>query len=94
VIGDQLYVLGGVNGPLAYVDQAERATIASDGSLGAFAAVPGGTFVSPRVEVSLAVVGDYLYGFGGFTADGDSDTVEGAKIAADGSLGPFELATE
>jgi len=88
VIGAYLYVIGGGvgTGPLNSV---ERATINADGSLGAFAQVPGVTLVTARRFHTSAVVGGYLYVLGGRGPAGDLDSIERAPINPDNSLGAF-----
>ena len=82
VIGPWLYVLGGTAGvPLSSV---ERAPIASDGSLGRFAIVPGGDLEVARARHAAVVLGNSLYVLGGTAA-----SVERATIYPDGSLERF-----
>jgi Kelch motif protein len=88
VVGNSLYVLGG-NGDAGTLNGIERATIAPDGSLGAFAPVPGETLATARARHSSVVLGNWLYVFGGRNSSGDLDTVERASIQPDGSLAPF-----
>jgi N-acetylneuraminic acid mutarotase len=94
VVRDQLYVLGGVNGPAADLNDVEHAAINADGSLGTFDTVSGVAFVTPRVGTTMAVIKDYLYAFGGFGPQAPLNTVERAPISADGSLGGFELLSD
>lgn len=92
VIGDFVYVIGGLvnNARIAGI---ERAPILADGSLGAFAVVPGVALNTPRNLFSVAVTDAYVYVIGGFADNLQSLTsLERAPIAADGTLGPFELA--
>jgi N-acetylneuraminic acid mutarotase len=93
VLGNSLYVLGGLadRGSVASV---ERAPIAADGSLGVFAPVPGVTLPTAREDLASAVVGNYLYLFGGEVSsrpDVPLNSVERATIIADGSVQPFAL---
>jgi hypothetical protein len=90
VTGDRLYVIGGVNGPAQLMTSVEQATINADGSLGTFSMAPV-SLSRPRGLMTNAVVGKYLYVFGG-DASTDLQTVERAPINADGSLGTFKLA--
>jgi hypothetical protein len=87
VIGPWLYVIGGARaaGTLGTV---ERAAIAADGTLGAFATVSGVDLVAVREHHTSVVIQSYLYMTGG-DGPGDTDTIERATIAADGSLGDF-----
>jgi N-acetylneuraminic acid mutarotase len=95
VIGNFLYVVGGTQGT-AYLDSVDRATINADGTLGAFDIVPNVNLHTARGSHTAAVIGAYLYVFGGVgnssTPPGvELDSVERAPIAADGSLGAFEV---
>lgn len=89
VIGDGLYVLGGSDG--APLDSVERAAIKPDGSLAAFATVPGVHLAIARHGHTAVVVGSYLYLAGGTGNAGALDNVERAPINPDGTLGPFSL---
>ena len=91
VAGANLYVIGGW-----YTSETgvERAPINADGTLGAFATTTVTTTV-PRMDASAAVIGNFIYVFGG------ANTSESAPIASierialdpDGSLnGTFESA--
>jgi hypothetical protein len=91
VVGNSVYVLGGLANSVT-LNSVERAIIAADGSLGAFAPVAGITMRSARNSHTAAVVGNYLYVLGGSNGNVVLDNVERAPIAPDGSLGPFESA--
>jgi N-acetylneuraminic acid mutarotase len=88
VIGNQLYVIGGQSsdGALASV---ERATIATDGSLGPFTVLPGTALTVGRYGASVTVIADHLYVVGGNDGNSGLNTIERAPITSDGSLGPF-----
>jgi N-acetylneuraminic acid mutarotase len=87
ILGNSLYVLGGIsNGRV--LGTIERATIASDGSLGSFTAVLDTALSIPRYGHAVAVIGDSFYVIGGFGVN-SLDSVERATINNDGSLGPF-----
>jgi len=91
IAGSSVFVLGGVNGPLAFVPDIERARFSEDGTLGAFAIASGARLLRPRFGFSSIQIGSYLYVLGG--ADGrlqPLDTIERSPIASDGSLGEFE----
>jgi N-acetylneuraminic acid mutarotase len=88
VVGNYLYVLGGRGGG-GNLNSVERAPIKTDGSLGPFALVSGVTLVTDRSEHTSAVVGNFLYVFGGRGGTGYVNSVERAPINADGSLGAF-----
>lgn len=86
-IGRYLYVIGGSSGS-TYLNSVERAMINADGSLGAFAIVPGVTLVTGRALHTSAVIGNYVYVMGGIGPSYLS-SVERAAINADGSLSTF-----
>ena len=86
VIGNYLYVVGGVTGALQ--SSVERAAILADGSLGPFMAVSGVTLVTARQNHTSAIVGNYLYVLGGSNGS-VLNSVERAPISPDGSLGTF-----
>ena len=94
VIGNHLYVVGGRQGNTPF-DSVEEAEIQPDGTLGAFAVSPDVHLVHARAQHASAIVGGYLYVFGGM-GEGTAPTgqalasVERAPIAADGTLGTFE----
>jgi len=92
VIGNHVYVLGGEAGN--ELDSVEVATV-DQGTLGPFDVVPGVHLVHARRDFSVAVVGNYLYVFGGYEAmDGELDSVERATIHPDGSLGSFAVVSD
>ncbi|MBM3269898.1 MAG: IPT/TIG domain-containing protein [Candidatus Sericytochromatia bacterium] len=91
VIGNYLYAVGGQNSSGLAEGSVERAAINADGTLGAFAGA-GVSLVTPRLQHASAVIGDYLYVFGGRSNDTPIvyfDSVERARINADGTLGAF-----
>ncbi len=89
-----IFVVGGGNGPNGkhLLTTVERAKINVDGSLGPWRQ-EGQRTLLPRRCTKLSVVGDYLYSFGGFGGT-LLESVEFAKIGADGSLGPWAMASE
>jgi len=89
-----IYVVGGGNGPNGkhLLTTVERAKINADGSLGAWRQESSRT-VLPRRCTKLSLIGDYLYSFGGFGGT-LLDSVEYAKIEADGSVGKWTIASE
>jgi len=90
VIGDWLYVIGGADTSRTGLTATERAAIAPDGSLGAFATVDESTLGTGRFEFTLTVVGDFLYAIGGQIIDNQyTNSIERAPIGADGSVGAF-----
>jgi hypothetical protein len=89
-----IYVVGGGNGPNGQhlLRSVERAEINADGSLGPWQQEDNQTIL-PRRCTKLALLGDYLYSFGGF-GGALLDSVEYARIAADGSVGEWKMTSE
>lgn len=89
-----IYIVGGGNGPNGQhlLTTVERAKINSDGSLGEWRRESNST-VLPRRCTKLALIGDYLYSFGGFGGV-LLDSVEFAKITADGTVGRWQMASD
>jgi len=83
-----VYVMGGSN-DVGELTSIERASIGSDGSLGAFVAISSGALVTPRISPASLVVGNALYIIGGRNNSAVIITIESATIHADGSLGVF-----
>ena len=97
-IGPWLYVVGGSVGNGLFLDSVERAQIMADGSLGQFVTLPSSRLTRGRSQHTAHVIGDYLYVFGGVGPAARPpwpplDTIERAKINADGSLGNFVKVT-
>jgi len=91
MVGHAIYVVGGVTGgrPLSSV---ERATVDADGSLGPFSTVAGVNLAAARQDHTAAVIGGYLYLLGGLGTDATVlNSVERARVNADGSLQPFAI---
>jgi len=92
VIGNHIYIIGGDNVDSA-LDTVESAPINPDGSLGSFAIVPGVTLRTARSEHTSAIIGNYLYIFGGLGNSGGAriplNSTERAPISADGTLQTF-----
>lgn len=88
VIGEYLYVLGGIN--LQSQNSVERAKIFPDGSLGPFANADGCTLSSGRDRTAIVRVASDLYAVGG-QAPSAPFTIEHASIASDGTLGTFSV---
>jgi len=86
VIGNRLYAVGGFGS--ASLGSVEQATISPDGKLGTFATVAGVALTTARQGHTSAVIGNYVYVFGGFGGSA-LNSVERATINADGSLEPF-----
>ena len=89
-----LYVVGGANGPFGsnLLDSVERARIKPDGTLDRWTVEKNRLNIARRC-VKLAVIGDYIYAFGGFGGI-LLDTVERAEIMPDGSLGEWLVAND
>jgi hypothetical protein len=89
-----IYVVGGGNGPNGehLLQSAERAKINPDGSLGPWRLESNKTNL-PRRCTKLALINHTLYSFGGFGGV-LLDSVEYSKIADDGSLGKWQMASE
>ena len=90
IIGDWVYVIGGVDAEQRTLDTVERARIRADGTLDRFAPVPGVVLTTVRRGHSNAVVGGWLYVIGG--ENGPLGSVERAEIGAGGELDPFSVA--
>jgi hypothetical protein len=91
VIGDQLYVIGGATSSQGSSHGVQAARIRNDGTIGTFAPVPGVTMFSGRAGMATAVLGDWLYVFGGgFDYMDDDMLIERAPIHGDHTLGTFQ----
>jgi hypothetical protein len=86
-VGQHLYVLGGSDGytPVATV---EHATIADDGSLGAWTADKN--LSTPRWALAALHANGFIYVMGGHDGENTLRTVERARVLSDGSLGDWE----
>ena len=82
--GGWLYALGGLNGAL-YSDVVEVVAVTGNGLQGSWRETT--PLSSARANFSTFVAGQRLYVLGGTNRDGYYDTVEYAKIGADGRLG-------
>lgn len=93
VIGNNLYVIGGIGADGNALTSVERATIAPDGTLGNFSIVGGISLVEARGTPAVVVIRDRLYVLGGTAADGGGGltTVERSVIKDDGTLETFEV---
>ena len=87
-IGGYVYVIGGNDGTAALAS-VERAPLASDGTLGAFAVLPDVHLASARYGHTAVVIGNGLYVVGGTDGANALASVERAEIAPDGTLSPF-----
>ena len=85
VLGNTLYVIGGSNQTAGGENDVLASTIASDGSLGAFATVSGVTTPAKHNGASTVVIGSKLYAMGGtgtgVNADIDVATIAGSSIS-------------
>jgi len=85
-----LYVFGGEGGTSPYLDTVERSQVNSVGNLGAFAIVRP-TLMQPRRGAASAILGSFVYLFGGEnTGTTKLTSIERAAIATDGSIGNFQ----
>src|SRR3569833_2237182 len=86
-----LYAVGGGNGPNGHnlLRSVERAAVSPDGKLGPWRR-EASQLNLPRRCAKVAVIGDYLYAFGGVGGT-LLDTVERARIQRDGSLAAWEV---
>jgi len=84
-----VYIFGGLNPAGAAITSVERATVNPDGTLGSFSTQPV-SLIQPRAYFASAVIGDYLYCFGGYNPS-ILNSVERAPIRPDGSLAPFQM---
>lgn len=90
VIGNSLYVLGGIGDPGA-LTSIEQATLYADGTIGAFTIVPG-TLVTARSSPVSVMAGNFLYLLGGSGAGGTYlSSLERASINAGGDLSSFSI---
>ena len=90
VLGDYLYVAGGVGNNGNKPSSVERAAINPDGTLGDFAIVSGVTLNTPRNYLTAFATDRYLYLIGGLDSTAlDTGHIERAAINLDGSIGPF-----
>lgn len=89
-----VYAVGGGNGPNGHnlLRSVERAALLPDGGLGPWRR-EAQQLNLPRRCAKVMVIGDHLYAFGGFGGT-LLDTVERARINADGSLGAWEVLPE
>ncbi|HEY9900567.1 MAG TPA: IPT/TIG domain-containing protein, partial [Pantanalinema sp.] len=83
-----VYMIGGLNPAGASITSVERSLVNSDGTLGTFFTQPS-NLVQARAYFASAVIGDYVYCFGGYYP-GLFSSIERALIRPDGSLDPFQ----
>ena len=92
--GNYLYAVGGARGinGKELLASVERAEIKPDGTLGEWVMEKTSLNI-PRRCVKLAVIGNYIYAFGGFGGI-LLDTVERAEINPDGTVGEWYVAND
>jgi N-acetylneuraminic acid mutarotase len=83
VIGPYLYILGGTGKSI------ERSTINVDGTIGPFELVSTSTLTTSRLRPAAAIIGNYVYVFGGDIGTGETAGIDRALINPDSSLGTF-----
>jgi hypothetical protein len=88
-VGEQVYVTGGLSGALVPTKMVGGATIASDGTLGAFVNVGRGLAIA-RGTHTATLIKDVMYVIGGTNGRAVLTSVERAAINRDGTLGQFE----
>lgn len=93
VIGNYVYAFAGADSAHSSLQTIERAPIKTDGTLDAFATLPGG-LVTMRSSPAVAVIGNYVYVIGGFYTASTGTSIERATIASDGTLGTFATQTQ
>ena len=92
-VGRHLYVVGGSSTNVkGLLDSIERAEVNPDGSIGPWVLEKTKLNIARRC-VHVAHINGYLYAVGGFGGK-LLDTIERAKIKADGSLGEWELLSD
>lgn len=91
VVGQYVYLVGGLGTGNARTAEILRATLASDGTLGSFSAY-GVSLPAARDSHCAAVIKNKLYVFGGNLAAGTTDSVIVADIDTNGDLGSFSSA--
>ena len=93
IVGNNLYLVGGRDG-LSAVDTVERASISEATTLIGDFSEAGFSINAGRAYPGSAVVGDYLYVYGGRSSTSPSTTIEHAPIFPDGSIGEFSVVAD
>ncbi len=89
VIANKLYVIGGFNPSSTPKNTVEVSTINADSSLGAFSITTTPLSVARGYQAS-AVIGNYLYNFGGSANESSGTTyIDRAVVQSDGTIGTF-----
>lgn len=78
ILGDNVYLIGGVDSESQFLSSIDRAVIAPDGSLGPFE-IADSTLATPRAYFHGCIVGDFAYLIGGENP-GHLSSVERASI--------------
>src|SRR5262249_35784315 len=91
VLGNYYYILGGMDASLAALSSTERATIQPDGTLGAFS--PSLSLGSTRARASVAILGDWVYIFGGSGGGMPNPSIQRTEIPPNGAIGSLQSAT-
>ena len=90
-----LYVVGGLGGN-PFTGEAEprlgvyRASIGADGALAPWERLAT-ELARPASTHSALIVGERLYVFGGVSGSANTDAIQRARLAEDGTLEPFEV---
>lgn len=92
--GDRLYLLGGVVGDARKGPSTSSVVLTLDAAGKVSASAPGPELPTAVMHVGCAIDGDNVYATGGRGTDSKSTKLSArTKIAADGSLSPFENLT-
>jgi N-acetylneuraminic acid mutarotase len=94
ILGNYLYALGGLNLAGSVLSTVERAAINAGSAIAMFDGNAGPSLQVASQSHTTAVIGNYLYVFGGLGNAGFLSRVERAEIASDGSLRPFATLAE
>ena len=86
-----LYVIGGYGGGV-YRNDIQYAPLNADGTIGTWTTATS-TMANARFNGAVALYNGYLYASGGQTGTASLNTVEYAKINADGSLGAWQTSS-
>lgn len=76
IVGDRLYVIGGLSVSASYLTTAEYATIAANGTMGSFTTAPSTSLSGSRYFPGSIVINDSLYVVGGSRAGAYFTSVE------------------
>ncbi|HEY6035494.1 MAG TPA: hypothetical protein VIV58_14575, partial [Kofleriaceae bacterium] len=90
IVGSTLYVMGGFGSgvPVATVDEAQ---VDSSGSISFFFRSGSTSLTSARSDFKIAVLGGFVWAFGGIDATVSVKTIDRAAIATDNTLGSFSV---